>query len=221
MASPRRFCRPWPAEAELKVIGRGSSFHFRGPEKAAAHIARALKATHVLDGSVRRSGNKVRIAANLIECDGETTVWSERFDREVSDIFALQDEIAEAVAAALKVAFAPALQAESIDPTAYTLYLKALEIRNRGLLAPATGTAVIELLEEGDAPRAPKFARAWECLATMKAARFRFDDSEQPQTVERSGGRRRGRDSAQTRSWLGRRPSGVGSVGAPGPFRRA
>ena len=55
--------------AELKVIGRGSSFQFRGRDKAAAHVAAALKATHVLDGSVRRSGNKVRIAANLIECE--------------------------------------------------------------------------------------------------------------------------------------------------------
>ncbi len=78
----------------------------------------------MLDGSVRRSGAKVRIAANLIECAGETTLWSDRFDRELSDVFALQDEIAAAVAAALKVAFAPAVQAESVDPAAYTLYLK-------------------------------------------------------------------------------------------------
>src|SRR5208283_5884372 len=99
--------------------GRGSSFQFRGAEKAAAHVARALKATHVLDGSVRRSGTKVRIAANLIDCAGETTLWSDRFDRELSDVFALQEEIAGAIAAALKVAFAPAVQAESVDPAAY------------------------------------------------------------------------------------------------------
>ena len=172
--------------AELKVIGRSSSFQFRGAGKAAAHVAAALKATHVLDGSVRRSGSKVRIAANLIECGGETTLWSDRFDRELSDVFALQDEIAAAVAAALKVAFAPAVQAQSVDPAAYNLYLKALEVRNRGLLSPATRSAVIAQLEEATR-LAPKFARAWESLATLKAVRFRFDDFEQPHAVERAG----------------------------------
>ena len=172
-------------DAALKVIGRGSSFQFRGRDKAAAHVAAALNVTHVLDGSVRRSGNKVRIAANLIECGRQTTIWSDRFDRELSDVFALQDEIAAAVAAALKVAFAPAVQAGSVDPAAYTLFLKALEIRNRGLLSPATRAAVIELLEEATG-LAPTFARAWESLGTMKAARYRFDDTGRPHAVERA-----------------------------------
>ena len=164
--------------AELKVIGRGSSFQFRGRDKAAAHVGAALSATHVLDGSVRRSGAKVRIAANLIECERETTLWSDRFDRELSDVFALQDEIAAAVAAALKVAFAPAVQAESVDPAAYTLYLQAREIRNRGLLSPETVIAVIRLLREATT-LAPKFARAWEFLATMEVEHLRFDEARQ------------------------------------------
>lgn len=161
--------------AELKVIGRGSSFQFRGADKAAAHVAKTLKATHVLDGSVRRSGAKVRISANLIECAGETTLWSDRFDRELSDVFVLQDEIAGAVAAALKVAFAPAVRAETVDPAAYTLYLQAREIRNRGLLSPATMTKVIALLDEATR-RAPNFARAWEFLAAMKVEHLRFNE---------------------------------------------
>ena len=83
--------------SELKVIGRGSSFQFRGRDKAAAHVGDALHATHVLDGSVRRSGAKVRISCSLIECARATTLWSDRFDRELSDVFALQDlEIAAA-----------------------------------------------------------------------------------------------------------------------------
>ena len=170
--------------AELKVIGRGSSFQFRGAEKAAAHVARALKATHVLDGSVRRSGTKVRIAANLIDCAGETTLWSERFDRELSDVFALQDEIAAAVAAALKIAFAPAAPAEAVDPAAYNLYLKARETRNRGLLSPTTVVGVIKLLEEATT-LAPRFARAWEFLAGMQVEHLRFDRQAQP-AVERA-----------------------------------
>jgi adenylate cyclase len=171
--------------AELKVIGRGSSFQFRGADKAAAHVASQLKATHVLDGSVRRSGAKVRIAANLIECAGETTLWSDRFDRELSDVFALQDEIAAAVAAALKVAFAPTAKAEAIDPLAYTLYLKARDIRNNGLLSPTTVLEVIGLLDEATR-RGPKFARAWEFLATMKVEHLRFDETRQPEAITRA-----------------------------------
>ena len=168
--------------AQVKVIGRGSSFQFRGADKAAAHVAAALEVTHVLDGSVRRSGTKVRIAANLIECAHQTTLWSDRFDRELSDVFALQDEIAAAVAAALKVAFAPPVQPEAVDPAAYTLYLKALAIRNRGIATAPN--AVIDLLNEATR-LAPRFARAWELLATVLAFALRFDYANQANAVTR------------------------------------
>jgi TolB-like protein len=170
--------------AQLKVIGRGSSFQFRGADKAAAHIASVLKATHVLDGSVRRSGNRVRISASLIECAGETTLWSRRFDRDLSDVFALQDEIATAVAAALKVALLPSPQREAVDPAAYDLYLKALEIRNQGLQG-GRRLAVIDLLKRAT-ELAPLFARAWVFLATMQASHLRFDEPEQPPAVTRA-----------------------------------
>jgi TolB-like protein len=162
--------------AELKVVGRSSSFQFRGADKAAKRVGDALNATHVLDGSVRRSGAKVRIAVNLIECEHETTLWSDVFDRELSDVFAIEDEIAGAVADALKVAFSPKGKADTIDPAAYSLYLKALEIRNLGL-EPDSRRTVIDLLEQA-VRLAPQFARAWVFLATMLAGRFRFDDPE-------------------------------------------
>jgi TolB-like protein len=171
--------------AEVKVIGRGSSFQFRGRDKAAGHVAHALRVTHVLDGAVRRSGNRVRISASLVECAGETMLWSDRFDRELSDVFALQDEIAAAVAAALKVAFAPTTQAETVDPAAYTLYLRAREIRNRGLLSPATVVAVIELLDEATR-LAPRFARAWEFLATMQVEHLRFGEPGRLKRLDRA-----------------------------------
>ena len=170
--------------AELKVIGRGSSFQFRGPDKAAAHIASVLNATHVLDGSVRRSGNRVRISASLVECAGETTLWSRCFDRDLSDVFALQDEIAAAVAAALKVALLPSPQREAVDPAAYDLYLKALEIRNQGLQGDRR-LAVIDLLKRAT-ELAPLFARAWVFLATMQASHLRFDEPELPSAVTRA-----------------------------------
>ncbi len=170
--------------AELKVIGRGSSFQFRGADKAAARVASVLKATHVLDGSVRRSKNRVRISASLIECAGETTLWSHSFDRELSDVLALQDEIAAAIAAALKVALLPAPRTGAIDPKAYDAYLKALEMRNQGLRND-NRRAIILLLNRAT-ELAPGFARAWAFLATMQAAQLRFEDSEQSAVASRA-----------------------------------
>jgi TolB-like protein len=155
--------------ADLKVIGRASSFLFRGPEKRAARVAAELKATHVLDGSVRRSGQRVRIAAQLIECAGETTLWSDRYDRDLTDIFALQDEIAASVAAALKTAFARARPNALIDPAAFDLFLRAQA--RQGLGFEATDRQ-LKMLEEVVA-RAAAFARGWATLAFRRAYALR------------------------------------------------
>jgi TolB-like protein len=168
----------------IKVIGRGSSFQFRGADKAAARVAAALKATHILDGSVRRSGARVRIATSLVECRNETTLWSERFERDLSDVFAVQDEIAAAVAAALKVALGPVAQRGAVDPAAYDLYLRALETRNRGLEA-GTRLKVIALLRRAT-ELSPGFARAWAFLATMQAGHLRFDEPAQIRRFSRT-----------------------------------
>ena len=146
----------------LKVIGKGSSFQFRGADKAAGHVGAALKATHILDGSVRRSGQRVLISAQLVECAGSTTLWSERFDRDLTDIFALQDEIAAEVAAALKTAFAPMGAARTVDPGAYDLYLKA-----RDDATPLGAAERVEMLERVVA-LAPGFALAWVELASRR-----------------------------------------------------
>ena len=146
----------------LKVIGKASSFQFRGADKAASHVGAALKATHVLDGSVRRSGQRVRISAQLVECAGSTTLWSERFDRDLTDIFTLQDEIAAEVAAALKTAFAPTAAARPVDPAGYDLYLKARDESARLGVAER-----VEMLERVVA-LAPDFALAWVELANRR-----------------------------------------------------
>jgi TolB-like protein len=106
--------------SDLKVVGRAASFNFRGADKVKA--ADALKVTHLLDGSIRRAGNRVRIFVHLTETASQNTLWSERYDRELDDIFALQDEISEAIATALDSAFAPARTAK-IDPNVYDHYL--------------------------------------------------------------------------------------------------
>ena len=94
----------------LKVLGRAASFQFRGPRKVVSQVAAEFHATHVLDGSVRRHERRVRVCAHLIECGGQTTLWSQGFERELSDVFALQDAIAEAVAEALRAALRPGLE---------------------------------------------------------------------------------------------------------------
>jgi adenylate cyclase len=157
--------------AALKVIGRSSSFQFRGADKDVRHVAAELGATHVLDGSVRRSGPKVRISAQLIECDSRTTLWSERFDRDLADIFALQDEIAGAVATALKTTFsAPAAPIGKIDPAAYEAYLKGRSGQN---WASQTEDPAIGHLEEA-VSLAPAMAPAWAALAQARVVQARL-----------------------------------------------
>ena len=82
--------------AKLKVIGRTSSFQFRGERKAEA--TQSLDCSHVLDGSIRRAAGRVRISAHLVEASSRTTLWSDRYDRSLEDIFAVQDEISENIA---------------------------------------------------------------------------------------------------------------------------
>ena len=155
--------------AGLKVIGRTSSFQFRGADKDVARVAAELKATHVLDGSVRRSGQRVRVTAQVVECASQTTLWSERFDRDLSDIFALQDEIAEAVAMALKSAFAAPAPVGKIDPTAYDLYL---HVRNDLGWGDQSNLGLVEMLEKVVA-LAPSLAPAWATLACALVIRLR------------------------------------------------
>ena len=88
---------------DLHVIARTSSFSFKGRQATVAEIARTLRVAHILEGSVRRAGNTVRVTAQLIRADSGYDIWSRTFERDVSDIFKVQDEIADAVGVALEV----------------------------------------------------------------------------------------------------------------------
>ena len=113
--------------AGLKVIARSSSFAFRGKEDDVRRIAAALDVTHVLEGSVRRAGTRVRVTAQLVAAADGRQVWSERYDRELSDIFAVQDEIAAAIGGALRLTFSTDGVPQRYMPSlpAYEAYLKA------------------------------------------------------------------------------------------------
>lgn len=164
--------------SSLSVIARSSSFHFRGPAKAANRVAAETRATHLLDGAVRRSGSRVRITAQLVDCASQSSLWSDRFDRELSDVFALQDEIAEAVLTALNVAFALSAPAGPVDPVAYEFYLRAraLEVDQKA------GAERIRLLEQVVA-RAPTFAAAWAALSQARVAQARHGPRPTPFVV--------------------------------------
>jgi TolB-like protein len=154
----------------LKVIARSSSFQFRGADKAVKKVVADLKVTHLLDGSVRRSGSHVRIAARLVECASETVIWSDRYDRDLTDIFALQDEIAASVAAALETAFRRSgRQPGKLDSVAYDLFLRA---RDDSIFRPRSQR--IEMLEQCVA-LAPAFADAWAWLACERGDHAKWD----------------------------------------------
>ena len=114
----------------LKVIARTSSFAFRGKEQDIRKIAEALDVGTVLEGSVRRAGSRIRVTAQLINARDGSHLWSDRYDRELSDVFAIQDEISQAIAAALKAKLSgrgrvAALPKRPTTPEAYRTYLEA------------------------------------------------------------------------------------------------
>lgn len=147
--------------SKLQVVGRASSFQFRGLEKSKA--AAALAASHVLDGSIRRAGNRVRITAQLTVAQTTRTIWADTYDRDLSDIFAVQDEISEAIAGALDIAFFPAATSK-IDPVAYDLFLRGREVQYGADALSQT----VELLQAA-VQIAPDFADAWGLLAYKQA----------------------------------------------------
>ncbi len=116
----------------LKVAARTSSFQFKGKNLDIADIGKQLQVNHLLEGSVRKAGNTLRITAQLIETDTGFHLWSETYDRNPEDVFAIQDEIAAAIAVELRTILSSEVDTSSkpIDMQAYELYLKG-----RGLVA--------------------------------------------------------------------------------------
>lgn len=156
---------------ELKVIARTSSFAFKGEKIAIAEIARRLRVAHVLEGSVRTSGNKVRVTAQLIRASDSTQLWSERYDRPLDDIFAVQDEIAGAIVQALRVrllgAAANARDGGTTNLEAYQLYLQAVSAFN---LSSRESLQSAESLLKRAIELDPQFGRAWSRLGWVAYA---------------------------------------------------
>ena len=155
--------------SELKVVARSSSFQFRDADKNVDTVAKALGVSHVLDGTVRRSGSRIRISAELVDCSDRRTVWADRFDGNIDDMFTLQDSIAAAVLDALKIAFSLSGPDKMLDPAIYELFLQA-----RGIIAEGDpmfdGSAINAIPHLEKVTRSsPEFAPAWELLANSRA----------------------------------------------------
>jgi len=155
----------------LGVASRTSSFGYKGSPLGTADIAKALKVNHVLEGSVRKAGNHVRITAQLIDAVNDRHLWSETYDRELTDIFAIQEEIANSIVDALrgqlgaaKAASAVTVRADTENLEAYELYLKARELFIERRELPES-IRLFERVTQMD----PNFARGWEGLAAACA----------------------------------------------------
>jgi TolB-like protein/Tfp pilus assembly protein PilF len=150
----------------LKVIARTSSFAFKGKAVDIAEIAKRLNVAHVLEGSVRKSGNKIRITAQLIRTADSTHLWSETFDRPLKDIFAVQDEIAGAIVQALRIRLAGGelnrRKGGTQNLEAYQLYLRAVNAQNQN--TKASLDAAGDYLEQA-IKIDPSYGLAWSALA--------------------------------------------------------
>ena len=156
--------------SEFMVAGRTSSFHFRDSDLPPPRIAEALNASHLIEGSVQRQGERVRIHARLI--DGKTGFeqWGGRFDGTLDDVFALQETVAQAVAAAIGLALnisiqPPLVHGMTTSKEAYDLYLQGRALNAR-LFGDGVLTRAAELLEEA-VVLDPNFAEAWVLLGDV------------------------------------------------------
>jgi TolB-like protein/tetratricopeptide (TPR) repeat protein len=146
----------------LRVAARRSSFWFKGKQADLSEVAQKLNVEHVLEGSIRRDGDRVRVTAELIDaCDG-FTIWSETFERELQGIFAVQDEITRAILDALRLKLDISKPAPTRDTEAYDIYLRGLFFSNK-----STEEALRRSLEffERALEKDPRLSGAWTGIA--------------------------------------------------------
>ena len=154
----------------LSVVARNTAFTFKGNSVDVKEVAKTLGVTYVLEGSVRKAGNRVRITAQLIDGAAGDHVWADRYDRDLTDIFEIQDEISKAIVEALKVKLAPS-EKKAIEERgtsnadAYNLYLMARQQWISGTFGSTRrDEAIVRLCHEATLLD-PNYAQAWALLA--------------------------------------------------------
>jgi len=156
----------------LAVTARNTAFTFKGKHVDIGQVARQLKVSHVLEGSVRKAGQRVRISAQLIDGVTGSHVWAERYDRDLNDIFSLQDEISQAIVAAMKLKLLPQEkkaieQRGTSNPEAYKYCLMARQHYIGGINDTRRLDAVIRLCRRA-VEIDPDYARAWALMAAAQ-----------------------------------------------------
>ncbi len=159
---------------ELRVISRSSAFSYKGKGLDAPTVARELNVDHILEGSVRKLGDQVRINAHLVDAGNDTQLWAATFDRRLHDVFATQDEIAAAVIQQLKlVLLDSAPKSQQVDPAAYTLFLQGRHLSRLGSSnAIQLGIDKFEAALQID----PGFSEAWSELGLNQIRRARLPE---------------------------------------------
>ena len=182
----------------LKILSRPTVLPYRDKSVTAAQVGLQLKAGFVLAGSIRRAGNRLRITAQLVDAQNDSLLWSERYDREMADVFEVQDEIARKIAAALRVQLSPQEQAAlAAKPTdnlqAYDLYLRGKSYARR--LTRQDLEFALQMFENA-AALDPRFALAHAAIA-LSCAQFNQHFDRAPAWIER------GKAASQKASALG------------------
>jgi adenylate cyclase len=158
----------------LEVIARNTAFTFKGQSVNVREVARKLGVTHVLEGSVRKAGNQVRITAQLIDGASGGHIWADRYDRDLTDIFSIQDEISKAIVAALKLKLLPeekkAIEQRGTQSAeAYNLYLLARQYWVTGNIGDLRREERVMRICSRAVEIDPYYARAWALLAMAQS----------------------------------------------------
>jgi adenylate cyclase len=154
----------------LEVVARNTAFGFKGQNPDVKDVAKQLSVSHVLEGSVRKAGNRIRINAQLIDGSTGKHLWADRFDRDLTDIFEIQDEISKAIVDALKVKLMPA-ERKAIETRgtsnveAYNLYLMARQQWIGGAIGKSSREEAIVRLCKQATQLDPDYAQAWALMA--------------------------------------------------------
>ena len=168
----------------LSIIARNTAFNFKGQTIDVGQLARQLNVTHVLEGSVRKSGSRVRINAQLIDGEAGDHVWADRYDRDLTDIFAIQDEISKAIVGALRLKLLPkekkAIEHRGTSSVeAYNLYLMARQHWISGNDGDIRRDEVVVRISRQATEIDPDYAKAWALIALAQAEmRFRHTRQE-------------------------------------------
>ena len=163
--------------ADLKVISRTSTQHYKSTPENLPEIARQLGVAHILEGSVQKSGDAVRVNVQLIKAANDSHLWADTFDRKLTDIFSVESEVAKAVADQLRAKLTG--QEEQViaakptnNPEAYDAYLRGLAYTLKTVDTPANALAAQKYLKEA-VRLDPKFALAWAQLSIVDSRNYR------------------------------------------------